>query len=469
MNNQIKCPYCNKSFEPTDAYKHELEEKLLRETQEKHQEEIEKLKREKQELTVTKDRELEDTKKQVAEAVRLEVGKKIKQEMEATIEISKKEAEVKAKQNTELQEQLEEKSKLLGEMKEEKNKLRLAHEQELEETKKQIVEKAKIEAQKSVTKELKDREDQIAQLKKRAEAAEEEELKVRKEKRELEESKRKFELEKQRQLDEERNKIRDQALKEAQENHELKDKEKDKMIDDLKKSLADAQRKAQQGSQQTQGEVLELEIEDILTKEFPTDSIEEVKKGQRGADVLQRVIDKKGKVCGTILWESKNAQWSNQWIGKLKEDQRAAKAHLAVLVVTDPPEKLEAFAFRDGVWIVVRKMIVPLALALRFDLIRLNYEKLSNVGKNEKMEVLYQYITSMEFAHRVEAIIEAFGRLQEEMERERRWFQSKWARQEKQLRKVMDHTHGMYGDLQGVVGKSLPDIKILQLESGKDE
>lgn len=469
MTTQIKCPQCGKLFEPSEAFKHELEEKLLKEEQMKHAEIIERFKREKQELVEAKEKEIEVVKKQVAEAVRLEAEKKTKQEMEAIIEITKKESQVKAKQNTELQEQLEEKSKLLGEMKEEKNKLRLAHEQELEETKKQIAEKAKIEAQERVTKELKDREDQIAQLKKRAEEAEEEELKVRKEKRELEESKRKFELEKQRQLDEERNKIRDQALKEAQENHELKDKEKDKMIDDLKKSLADAQRKALQGSQQTQGEVLELEIEDILTKEFPTDSIEKVKKGQRGADVLQRVIDKKGKDCGTILWESKNAQWSNQWIGKLKDDQRAAKAYLVVLVVTDPPEKLEAFAFRDGVWIVVRKMIVPLALALRFDLVRLNYEKLSNVGKNEKMEVLYQYITSMEFAHRIEAIIEAFGGFQAEMEREKRWFQSKWARQEKQLRKVMDHTHGMYGDLQGVVGKSLPDIKTLQLESGKDE
>jgi len=267
----------------------------------------------------------------------------------------------------------------------------------------------------------------------------------------------------------EEEKIREETRKNVLEEHELKDKEKDQKLSDALKKVEELKTKMQQGSQQTQGEVMELEIEDILKREFPTDSIEEVKKGQRGGDTLQRVIDKKGKDCGTILWESKNAQWSNQWTEKLKEDQRQAKAHLAVLVVTDPPEGLETFMFKDGVWIVVRKMIVPLALALRFDLVRLNYEKLSSVGKNEKMEVLYQYMTSVEFTHRIEAIIEAFGGMQEEMEREKRWFQTKWARQEKQLRKVIDHTQGMYGDLQGVIGKSLPDIKALQLESGENE
>lgn len=276
-------------------------------------------------------------------------------------------------------------------------------------------------------------------------------------------------LEMKKKLLEEEEKIRNEARKKAEEDHELKDSEKDKKLVDALKQIEDLKTRMQQGSQQTQGEILELEIEEILRREFLTDSIEGVKKGQRGGDILQKVIDKKGKDCGIILWESKNAQWSNQWITKLKEDQRQAKAHLAVLVVSNPPEKLETFVYRDGVWIVVRKMVVPLALALRFDLVRLNYEKLSSVGKNEKMEILYQYITSMEFTHRIEAIVEAFGSLQDEMEREKRWFQTKWARQEKQLRKVIDHTQGMYGDLQGVVGKSLPDIKTLQLESGEDE
>jgi hypothetical protein len=395
MNTQIKCPYCHKQFEPTDAYKHELEEKLLREEQEKHKKELEKLAAEKEELAKSRTEEIEKIKKQVAET-------------------------------------------------------------------------AKQEAKENLDKELKDKENQILSLKKRAEAAEEIELKVRKEKREFEESKRKFELEKQRQLDEEREKIRAKATKEAEEGQALKIAEKDKKLSDAEKQILELQRKIRQGSQQTQGEVMELEIENILRAEFPLDNIVEVKKGQRGADILQNVVDKKGRKCGGILWESKNAKWSQGWISKLKEDQRQAKAQLAVLIVTNPPEDIKGFVFREGIWVTTWKLVVPLAMALRFNLVNMFHEKAISVGKNEKMEVLYQYLTSVEFKHRVEGIVEAFGYLQTDIEREKRWFQTKWARQEKELRKVIDHTQGMYGDLQGVMGRALPEIKSLELP-GKEE
>lgn len=275
------------------------------------------------------------------------------------------------------------------------------------------------------------------------------------------------ELEMKKKLANEEERIRAEVRKKTLEEHDLKDREKDSKLYEALKQIEELKSKIQQGSQQAQGESLEVALEEILKREFPSDTIEEVKKGQRGADILQRVIDKKGRDCGVILWESKNAKWSDAWIAKLKEDQRQAKAHLAVLVVTDPPKGLETYRHEIGVWLTVRKLAVPLAMSLRYGLIRINYEREANVGKNEKMEVLYQYITSMEFSHRMEAIIEAFGSMQDEVEREKRWFQTKWARQEKQLRKVIDHTQGMYGDLQGVVGKSLPEIKAPQLESGK--
>lgn len=274
-------------------------------------------------------------------------------------------------------------------------------------------------------------------------------------------------LEMKRRLAEEEDKIRQQTLREAMEEHDLKDKEKDKKLSDLEKALEDARRKAQQGSQQTQGEVLELEIENLLKKEFPEDIISEVKKGQRGADVVQTVVDKKSHSCGEILWETKNAVWSKSWIAKLKEDQRERKSDLAVLVSIDLPKDVKTFSYDNGVWVCSKNAITALALALRYYLIRVNYEKLSNEGKNEKSEFLFNYITSTEFKHRIESIAEAFGNLQIEMEREKRWFHTKWARQEKELRKVLDNTHGMYGDLQGVVGKSLPEINTLKLDEGE--
>lgn len=263
-------------------------------------------------------------------------------------------------------------------------------------------------------------------------------------------------------LDEEE-KIRSEAAKKYEEEHKLKDLEKDNKIAGLMKALEEAQKKAAQGSQQIQGESLELELEERLKAEFPMDSISEVKKGARGADILQNVVDKLNRNCGSILWESKNAKWSESWILKLKDDQRQAKADICVLVSVELPKSIETFGYMNGVWVVSWKHFVPLALTLRYNLVSLYHERQNQDGQDEKMKILYQYLTGTEFRHRVEAIVEAFGTMQLELEREKRWFGTKWARQEKEIRKVIDHTHGMYGDLQGVIGRNLPEIKSLEM------
>jgi hypothetical protein len=272
----------------------------------------------------------------------------------------------------------------------------------------------------------------------------------------------KLELEKK--LSESEGKIRIEVIKKVEAEQELKTREKDKVIADLQKKLTEAKRTAEQGSQQTQGEVLELEIETLLSREFPTDKIEEVKKGVRGADVIQTVIDRRGRECGIILWESKNAAWSNTWIPKLKTDAREAKAHLPVLVATNPPDDIKTFAYREGVWIVTRQMITALATSLRYNLVALHDAKLKNVGRQEKSEIIYQYITSHEFRGRIEAIVEAFSGMQEVIEKEKRWFNSKWSKQEKQIRSVIDNTQGMYYDMQGIMGKALPGLQSLEIE-----
>lgn len=262
---------------------------------------------------------------------------------------------------------------------------------------------------------------------------------------------------------EEEEKIKLEAIKRTEEDHKLKDLEKDKMIADLKNAVEDMRRKSEQGSQQTQGEVLELELETKLKIEFPSDIFSEVKKGQRGADLTQEVFDKLGRKCGSILWESKNAQWTDTWIAKLKEDQRQAKAELAVLVSVNLPKNIESFTYINGVWVTSWKHFLALALTLRYNLISIHHERQASGGKDEKMHLLFNYLTGTEFKHRVEGIVEAFGNLQDELEKEKRWFNIKWAKQEKEIRKVIDQTHGMYGDLQGVVGKSLPEIRSLEL------
>lgn len=263
------------------------------------------------------------------------------------------------------------------------------------------------------------------------------------------------------------NKIKEELRMKLEDEHKLKDLENFKKMQDVLKANEELKRKLEQGSQQTQGESLELALEEELKKEFPNDVISEVKKGVRGADLIQEVIDKLNRSCGTIIWESKNAKWSEAWISKLREDQRQVKADLAVLVSVDLPKDIKTYNFKNGVWICSHKFFVPLAIALRFNLVNIYFEKQNAVGVGEKMKVLYEYLTGNEFKHRVEGIVEAFGILQDDIEKEKRWFSSKWARQEKEIRKVIDHTHGMYGDLQGVTGRALPEIKSLELSESK--
>lgn len=271
------------------------------------------------------------------------------------------------------------------------------------------------------------------------------------------------EVEMKRKMMEEEERIRKEVRKQVDEDNQSINLQKDKKLNDALIQIEELKNKMQQGSQQMQGEVLELELEKILKNEFPQDVIHEVKKGERGADIVQGVIDKLGRESGVILWESKNAQWKDGWLAKLKEDQRAKKANLAVLVTINKPDGLETFTYKDGVWLTSWQFVIPLAFALRFNLISLHHERVSGQGKDEKKEILYQYFTGQEFKNRVEAIVEVFSNLQDDLEKEKRWFGAKWGRQEKEIRKVLDHTHGMYGDLQGIIGRSLPEIKTLEI------
>lgn len=293
------------------------------------------------------------------------------------------------------------------------------------------------------------------------EASGREQVELLKQIRELKRVDAQRESELQKKLLAEEEKIRLDATKKAEENQHLKTAEMQKQLTDALKVNEDLRHKLQQGSQQNQGEVLELELENQLKSEFPNDKIEPVAKGIRGADLVQEVWDSRGTRCGVILWEIKNAKWSEGWIAKLKDDQRQLKSELAVIVSENLPSNVKTAAFVDQVWVCGRGFATGLAMALRANLIQAHYIRKSAVGKNEKMEVLYNYLSGVEFKQRVETIVDAFEVMREEIEKERKWFSAKWSRQEKSLRSVIDHTHGMHGDLAGIMGASLPEIKSL--------
>lgn len=265
----------------------------------------------------------------------------------------------------------------------------------------------------------------------------------------------------------EENKIREEAKKQAGEEQYLKNLEIQKQLQDALKVNEELKNKLQQGSQQNQGEVMELDIENILRNEFITDKITPVGKGVRGADIIQEVWDKNGNNCGKIVWESKNAKWSDGWIAKLKEDQRQEQAETAILVTENMPEENKSAIYKDGIWVIKRSSILPIAYSMRFGLVQIFHVRKNNQGKNEKAEILFNYMSGTVFKQRIETVLEAFTETQLEIEKERRWFSTKWARQEKSLRKVVDHMQGMYGDLQGIIGASLPDLKSIEPQQDK--
>jgi hypothetical protein len=296
------------------------------------------------------------------------------------------------------------------------------------------------------------------------------ELELRREKRQLEEAKESLKLEVQRTLDEERGKLKAQLRAASDDENRLKIAEKEKVINDLMLKLEEAQRKAAQGSQQTQGEVLELDFEQQLRQTFPIDAINEISKGVRGADVLQEVRSNVGRPCGLILYELKRTQnWSDGWVAKLKEDMRNAKAEIGVIVTEVLPKGVARFGQQDGVFVCDVASAIPLAHTLRRMVQELAIARGHQEGAQEKMQLLYTYLTGVEFRQRVSAVIEAFAMMRADLEKERRGMTRAWAKREKHINSVVENMAGMIGDVQAISGNALQDIPALELEADDEE
>jgi len=278
--------------------------------------------------------------------------------------------------------------------------------------------------------------------------------------RELDDARREMELTIETKVQESLVAVRDKAKLEAEGLLTLKVKEKEEQITSMQRQIEELKRRSEQGSQQLQGEAQELQLESLLREKFPRDLVEPVPKGEFGGDVLLRVNGPQGQPCGTILWESKRTKnWSDTWLPKLRDDQRAAKAEIALIVTQTLPKGVEAFGFIDGVWVTESRCAIPVAIALREYLIGIASSRQAGEGQQTKMEMVYQYLTGPRFRHRIEAIVEKFTDMQADLERERKTMTKLWSRRELQIRGVIESTAGMYGDLQGIAGRTLKEIE----------
>ena len=342
-------------------------------------------------------------------------------------------------------------------LEEEKNKFAKTLQPELE---KQLKEKMDFE--------IKNKNNELEELRKQNKNMQEQMLELNRLLRQIKSESEDKKIEMEKKLSAAEDKIRGEEKKKADEEYRLKILEKDKKLNDALKMVDEYKRKLEQGSQQTQGEVMEDELKKILTGEFPYDEIVDVPKGIRGADLIQVVKNNVGKKCGTILWESKRTKvWTEGWISKLKQDQREIKAELAIIVTQVLPGEINSFGIKEGIWVVDYRTLIGAAIALRNNLIELFSLRSANRGKEEKKEILWNYLTSVEFKQRDEDIYESYNNLRDELQKEKDWFTKKWAREEKSIERVKDNLLGMHGDLEGIVGKTLPELEQLKkLETG---
>ncbi|MCF6190243.1 MAG: DUF2130 domain-containing protein [Cocleimonas sp.] len=317
--------------------------------------------------------------------------------------------------------------------------------------------------------ELLDLQSQLDDKNKNLAKAQELELALRKQARELEDKQKDLNITLERKLDEGRKEIADKLAEKYANEENLKLKEKEQQIDSLRKSLEDAKRKSEQGSQETQGEALEADLESKLRVQFPHDEIAPVSKGVRGADIIQTVINLQLACCGKILWEAKNTKtWTQGWIQKLKDDQLATGANIAMLVSVTLPQGMTTFAQVDGVWVCSPSSAIPLVSALREQLIAVNFAQCAGEGKDEKMEMMFSYLSGDEFRQRVEALVDTFDSMTLQLHKERRAMESLWKTREKQIQRISTNTTGMYGDIRGIIGNSVQEIKALELDDGLD-
>lgn len=411
----IKCPKCNTQIPLSEALSHDIEERARLQ----YQSELDKNKKAFESQLIQKDQELQE---------------KIKNEQKI---LSSKVEELQEKYKHEARE---------------------------------LEKKLKVSATEEIGVELADLKAQVDSSKKKLKEAQEHELVLRKKQRDLEEKEKSLEIEMARKMDEEREKIEDTVASRFEEQHKLKNAEKDKRLSDALRQVDDLKRKMEQGSQQSQGEILEVELEELLKREFPFDSIEPVSKGVKGADILHAVKTQSGRSCGKILWETKRTKnWSDSWLQKLKDDQGESKADIAVLVSESLPSGFHHFRQMNGVWVTDIPSVFSLALALRMVLIQVATAKEIESSKDDKKDLIYRYVTGPEFKNRVTAIIEGFRTMKDDLEAEKRAMTRIWDKRNKQIERIISNTAGMYGDLEGLAGSALSHMKILELPTCEDE
>ncbi len=418
----IKCPNCNADIDVNDILYHKLEDELKQ--------------------------------KNIAEQ------KKLKDEVEAKRKEYKQAFDTLKVQEEAIKEQQE---KFDEELKKATQQQLKVEKQKLQESIKKELAEEQSESIALLKKELDEKSNQVKELNKSK-------AEIEKLKREKEEITSKVQAEAEIALTQRLQAEKQLIQKASDEQNELKLKQKEEQLKQLQEQLQIAQRKAEQGSMQLQGEVQELAIEEYLADKYPFDVIEEIKKGARGADCIQIVHTREVQNCGKIYYESKRTKdFQKTWIEKFKADMRDKGVDVGVLVTEVLPSSLQRMGLVDGVWVCTFEEFKGLSSVLRDGIIKIYHAKKSEENKTDKMSLLYGYLTSTEFSMQIEAIVEGFTTMKTDLETEKRSMARIWKQRDKQIEKVLDNTIGMYGSIKGIAGNAIGNVKALELPYNGDE
>jgi hypothetical protein len=468
----VICPYCGKRIPISKALADQVKSELRKDFDielKQHEQEVKKAEEKRYSLEITR-REKQIRREATQEAnveltgLRKELTDAQRREKTAQADFESKVEEERKKLAQEANVQLTGLRQELAEAQRREKKSQDDFESKLEEERKKLEQKSRQEAQAEVIVKMAGLEKQIREKNEKLKEAEENELEVKKLKFRLAAREKKFDTEIAQKVKKATEKAEEDTSKRIGADYRIRELQLEKKLSDAKNRAAELKRKLEQSSQQTQGEVIELELESALKNAFPEDEIMPIEKGQAGADILQHVRTPNGQLCGTIIWETKNTKnWSKTWLSKLRGDQRKIKAELAVLVSMALPKEVKHFAQVEGIWVVEYELALGIAAALRTNLIQVAMVRLSVKGKHETLELLYQYLSSIEFRHRIEAMVESFQGMRDDLNKERQMMEKQWAKRDKQIELVVQNVSGMYGDMHAIVGQALPKIRRLEL------
>jgi hypothetical protein len=408
MPGLITCPNCNTQFQPTDAFREEVQRELnnkAKEWQAKKEEEYRQREAMLQQQLQAKDGELSKRLNEEKQKLQKDLQESIRKSLSADYE----------------------------------NQLKLLRETAA------------------------DHEEKLREARKKEFEFLQREQHLKHKEAELELSLQKKLLEERERLSNEIRKIEDQKIAQLEADFKMKLAEKEKQLEDQRKLADEMKRKAEQGSMQLQGEVQELLLESILQSTFPYDKITPVGKGIRGADCTQTVCNPFGQDCGKIIYESKRTtNFSMDWIEKLKHDMRAQGADIAVIVTQTLPKDMERFGERDGVYICTFAEVRSLASVLRLSILKAFQITKSQENRGEKMHMLYNYLTGSEFSEQWKAIREGFMSMRLSIQKERDAMEKLWKAREKQLEKVLLNAAHIKGSIEGIAGADAVNLNLLE-------